>query len=149
MDEALNAYGRRNRPRNALFAGGIVAVLAVLGGFAAFPSVELFLTQPRDYAAAAGTIRKVRLDDGTQLILAGGADLHVRYTRFGREVALTRGTIFADVVHDESRPFHVEARNGEVTVLGTRFEVARKPSSVRVTVEAGHVRLRAAAVPAR
>lgn len=140
MDAALQAYGHRRRARKHMLAGGAAAVLAMLGGYQALPSIELFLTEPRIYAASDNSIRKVRLQDGTQLTLAGGANVHIRYTRHAREIELTRGTMFADVAHDKGRPFRIEAGAGEVTVLGTRFELSKKSSTIRVTVESGHVR---------
>lgn len=140
MDGALRAYGRRRQSRGRLAAGAAACALLLLGGYQARPAIELFLAAPQGYAAADGAIRQVRLADGTRLTLAGGAAVAVRYTRHERQVTLTRGTIFADVRRDEDRPFRVEAGNGAVTVLGTRFEVAMKPAMVRVTVEHGLVR---------
>jgi len=141
MDDALSTYkDQRRRSRRAVLTGGAAAGLALIGGYQALPSIQLLLTEPRAYAVAAGDISEVTLQDGTRLTLAGGADVHVRYTHFGREVELTRGTIFADVVRDEGRPFHIRTGDAEVTVLGTRFEVSRKLSGTRVTVESGRVR---------
>lgn len=140
MDQVLNAYRRQRQSRRVFAAGSIACMLVLLGGYQAQPLIELFLAAPTIYAATDGAIREVRLDDGTQLMLASGAEVHVRYTRHRREVTLTRGTIFADVSRDENRKFHVKAGDGEVSVLGTRFEVAMKPAVVRVTVEEGKVR---------
>lgn len=140
MDETLGAVVRRRRSRRALLAGSVVAVLALSGGTLALPRIELLLTRPQDYAAADGTIRQIRLADGTRLTLAGGADVRVRYAWHIREVELTRGTIFADVRHDAHRPFRIDAGNARVADLGTRFEVSLKPAFVRVTVESGTVR---------
>jgi transmembrane sensor len=54
--------------------------------------------------------------------------------------ALVRGTILADVAHDEKRPFRIEIDRARITDIGTRFEVEKKPSDLRVAVEAGAVR---------
>nr|WP_255326605.1 FecR domain-containing protein [Sphingobium sp. EM0848] len=141
MDQALNSYGTQARSRRNRLAAGAVGLLALAGGYGAWPSVELFMAQPQDYAAAGGTIRQISLEDGTRLTLAGGAVVRVRYTRRDRLVELTGGTIFADVVHDENRPFRIDTGDARITDLGTRFEVSSKASSVRVTVESGAVRL--------
>jgi transmembrane sensor len=141
MDNALSAYGRRGRPRRAAMAGGAAALAALVGGYAGWPSLELMRAQPQHYAAAEGSLRDVTLADGTRLTLAGGADIRVRYTSHDRIVELRRGTLFADVTHDERRPFRIDAGNARITDLGTRFEVSTKPANVRVTVESGEVRL--------
>lgn len=140
MDEALDAFVHRRRSRRSLLAGGLVVLLALFGSYRAWPSLELFLAQPREYAATDGTIRKVELQDGTRLTLAGGADVRVRYTPHARDVELMRGTIFADVAHAADRPFRIVSGKARITDLGTRFEVSRKPSSLRVTVVSGAVR---------
>jgi transmembrane sensor len=140
MDEALDAYARQRRARRSLAAGSAIAVLILFGGYQAIPSVELLLTQPQDYAALDGTIRQARLADGTQLTLAGGAKIRVRYTAHDREVELMHGTIFADVAHDANRPFRIDSGKARITDVGTRFEVEQKPANLRVSVEAGAVR---------
>jgi transmembrane sensor len=140
MDEALDAFVQRRRSGRAWLVGSVAAMAALFGGYRALPSVELFLTRPQEYAAADGTIREVGLADGTRLTLAGGAGVRVRYAWHVREVELTRGTIFADVTHDEARPFRIEAGDARIADLGTRFEVSKKPANIRVSVESGAVR---------
>jgi transmembrane sensor len=140
MDETLDAVIRqRRRSKRSLVVSAVATALAVLGGYQALPSVELFLSRPQEYAAADGILREITLEDGTQLTLAGGTGIRVRYARHAREIELMRGTIFANVTHDETRPFRIDAGGARTTDLGTRFEVSSKPSFVRVTVEAGAV----------
>jgi len=140
MDAALSAYARRGASRRSWIAGGAAVLLVVAGGYKAVPLVELNLAQPHDYAVADEKVREVRLPDGTRLILAGGARVKVRYTRYDREVELTGGAIFADVAHDERRPFRVDTGNARILDVGTSFEVLSKPASIRVTVASGAVR---------
>lgn len=140
MDETLQAISRQRRSRRTLAAGGAAAVLVLFAGYQAMPMVGLLLATPQEYAAADGVIRHVALSDGTQVTLAGGTDIRVRYAWRAREIELRRGTIFADVVHDASRPLHIQAGKARISDIGTRFEVSKKPSFVRVTVESGAVR---------
>jgi transmembrane sensor len=140
MDEALGTFAQKRRSTRSLLAGGAAALVALFGGYQAWPSLQLFMTQPQEYAAADGTLRKISLQDGTQLTLAGGAAIRVRYTSHVRAVELTRGTIFADVAHDQDRPFRIDSGDARITDIGTRFEVSKKPSSLRVTVASGAVR---------
>lgn len=140
MDSALDSMVRQQRTKKAAIAAGIAAASLLVGLYMALPTVELFMASPQYYAASDGTIRTITLEDGTRLIMAGGAQLRVRYTSHNREVELLRGTVFANVAHNAGRPFRIEAGKGRVTVLGTKFEVALKPENIRVTVEEGHVR---------
>jgi len=139
MDGALNAYAKRRRSRQALLAGSLAAILALIGGYKAIPSIELLFAQPQDYAAADEDIRQVNLEDGTRLTLASGTEVRVRFTRHARDVELRHGTLFADITH-EGRPFRIDTGDARITDLGTRFEVTKKPAAVRVVVESGAVR---------
>lgn len=139
MDAALGSYEWRGASKRTWLTSGMVVLLVVTCGYKAMPLVELRLAPPQDYAAADGTVREVTLADGTQLTLGGGAEVKVRYTRHNRVVELASGTIFANVAHDEKRPFRVEAGDARIVDLGTSFEVSNKPASVRVMVASGTV----------
>lgn len=140
VDQARSAFAQQRRQKHSLVAGCLGTLLLALGAYQFVPSVELFMTPAQEFAVADGEVRPVELPDGSRLTLAGNARIQVRYTRHGREVELVQGTIFADVARDEHRPFHIKAGDGQVTVLGTRFEVSMKPDSTRVSVESGVVR---------
>lgn len=75
-----------------------------------------------------GSRSKVMLPDGTQVWLNAGSKL--TYGKdFGtslREVSLT-GEAYFDVVKDSSRPFLIHARNVDIRVLGTAFNVKSYP----------------------
>ncbi|KYP13880.1 FecR domain-containing protein [Flavihumibacter sp. CACIAM 22H1] len=75
-----------------------------------------------------GSRSKVMLPDGTQVWLNAGSKL--TYGKdFGaslREVSLT-GEAYFDVVKDSSRPFLIHARNVDIKVLGTAFNVKSYP----------------------
>ncbi|MCT2398813.1 FecR family protein [Novosphingobium mangrovi (ex Huang et al. 2023)] len=140
MNAALRAYDKRGASGRNLAVGGLAALLVVAGGYKATPSVELYFAQPREYAVAGEEVREIRLEDGTRLFLAGGADVKVRYTRHDRVVELGQGTIFAKVAHDEGRPFRVDTGEARIVDIGTSFEVLSKPGEIRVSVASGVVR---------
>jgi ferric-dicitrate binding protein FerR (iron transport regulator) len=75
-----------------------------------------------------GSRSKIMLPDGTQVWLNAGSKL--TYGKdFGnslREVTLT-GEAYFDVVKDSSRPFLIHARNVDIRVLGTAFNVKSYP----------------------
>lgn len=139
MDAALQAYGRRGLSRRTLLVSGAAALLALVGGYKALPLIELRLAEVQQYTAADSAIREVKLADGTQLTLGGGADVKVRYTSHNRVVELTNGTIFVNVVHDKRRPFQIDTGNARIVDIGTSFEVLSRPGNVRVTVATGVV----------
>jgi RNA polymerase sigma factor (sigma-70 family) len=95
-------------------------------------------------ATAIGRIQGQALPDGSRLTLDAASRAEVQYYATRRTVRLLAGSAFFDVARDEARPFIVNALGHEITVLGTRFEVALQDGGVRVAVESGHVRVRSA-----
>lgn len=140
LGDALESYdGQRRNARGTLLAASLAVLVAGLSSYFALPSAQLFLSSPQVYASDGEGLRLVRLEDGTRIDLAPDSKIRVRYTGHDRYVELERGTLFADVVRDSDRPLTVHAGNGEVTVLGTRFEVARHEAAVHVVVQSGGV----------
>lgn len=75
-----------------------------------------------------GSRSKIMLPDGTQVWLNAGSKLTYG-KEFGnrlREVTLT-GEAYFDVVKDSARPFLIHARNVDIRVLGTAFNVKSYP----------------------
>jgi transmembrane sensor len=91
---------------------------------------------PRVFLTARGQRATLRLDDGTQVVLAPASRLTVE----GRSATLD-GEAFFTVVHDARAPFVVHAGRAIATDLGTRFDVRAYPedSTVRVAVDEGQV----------
>ncbi|MFC1660355.1 FecR domain-containing protein [Gemmatimonadota bacterium] len=95
------------------------------------------------FQASAGEALTVTLSDGSFVRLAKGSRLEEWEADGSREVSLDGRAFFA-VARDETRPFVVRAGEGEVRVLGTRFEVAREEGGgsdggIRVVVVEGRV----------
>lgn len=93
---------------------------------------------------APGRIRQQTLPDGSRLALDAATRLQVSFYAARRTTHLLAGSVFFDVARDPQRPFTVMAGAHEVTVLGTRFEVAlhEKTGGLQVAVESGEVRVR-------
>ncbi len=91
------------------------------------------------YATAKGQKQSVTLADGSMLMLNTDTRLSVRLDRGSRAVVLERGELALRVVHDEARPFTVDAGDVRLTDIGTEFNVLRQPAAVRVTVREGAV----------
>lgn len=93
--------------------------------------------------AATDRQRLLTLPDGSKAVLAAGGALDLAYAGDERRARLARGRVYFDVVHDVSRPFVVEAGGRQITVLGTRFDVASDAAGLSVTLLEGSVRVAA------
>lgn len=84
---------------------------------------------PREITTNTGSRTSLTLPDSTKVWLNAGS--RIQYEKnFGvtsREVSLT-GEAFFDVAPDATRPFVIHARNIEVRVLGTSFNLKSYPS---------------------
>ena len=108
---------------------------AACAAFCAVPSL-LQLCRPTTRPATA-ELRKVVLQDGSEVTLAPDSAIAVAYEPAGRQVRLLAGEAFFEVRPDASRPFRVLADTVETTVVGTSFDVRLSADGVVVSVEHG------------
>ncbi len=100
--------------------------------------------QPETILAKINKVEIVTLSDGTKITLDAGSTLSYPKTFTGknRQVYL-KGEAYFEVAPDKDSPFVVNASNGLVTVLGTKFNVrAWKNNNVIVAVAEGRVSLK-------
>src|SRR5690606_24258601 len=127
-----------------------VIAAALLGGAALVQRLVLPGADPeaawaegRVFSTERGELSRVRLEDGTEVVLGVRSRLRVP-TTFGnasREVRL-EGEAYFDVTADPERPFVVHVADAAVRVLGTEFGVrARSGGETRVVVVGGRVLL--------
>ncbi len=137
---ADTAPGSKTNSRRSfvVVTSAAAAILAVIGaGF--------FINLGRDeapgvaYITKPGQSRIIRLADGSQLTLNYGTEVEVRLDNLTRRLRLQKGEALFDVAHDTARPFKVAVGDGEVTALGTRFEVRSDARGVAVTLLEGSV----------
>jgi transmembrane sensor len=119
-------------------AASVVAVALGVGLFSGLHHPEPFTAE---YSTALGERRHVVLPDGSLMDMNSRSRIQVRFDKDRRGIELTEGEAMFSVEHDTSRPFVVEAGNGQVTVTGTRFDVRRDPLQTRVAVEQGTVKV--------
>lgn len=122
---APNAAQEARRPlaaRRALlrYAAAIAAIVAVAAGAWFYLSAV-----PMQEIAAAGSVRHVRLDDGTEVWLNAGSLLRCpeRFAGAGERRVQVAGEAMLRVKKDAARPFVVEAGAVRTRVLGTVFNV--------------------------
>lgn len=97
------------------------------------------------YESAVGVQRRITLADGTSVILNTNSRLDVNFSANRRDVRLVRGEAYFDVVHDNTRPFTVYARDYVVRDIGTAFNVhLSKAGLVEVGVTQGSVEVKPA-----
>ncbi|GAB3918128.1 FecR family protein [Larkinella terrae] len=119
-------------------AASVAAILLAGVGYWAYQN------SPETYETAFGETRKVTLHDGSSVTL--NANSRIRLARqwkpdAAREVWL-EGEAFFSVTHRQNHQrFIVHARQLDVQVLGTAFNVFTRPKAVKVMLESGRVRL--------
>jgi len=114
-------------------------LVAVGGGYAAITQGWFAKT----YVTRTGESRVVTFQEGSVAYLNTRTELRWVGTGEDRRVALVNGEALFDVVHDPAHPFRVILDGSEIRVLGTRFNVYRKPSGETiVTVLEGTVEVR-------
>jgi len=98
----------------------------------------VFVTAPK------GQRKNFDLPDGTKVWLNAASTLkYPRDMRTGERTVEISGEAFFDVVHNASRAFKVHAKDVEVEVLGTRFNVRNYPEETicRTSVIDGQVKV--------
>lgn len=157
--EARPEHGRRRGAVAALIAssvlvaGSTILLIAHDRGAqreAAPPAAETRApTGISQFATAAGEQRRMRLADGSVVMLGGGTILRIELGRAMRRLELDRGKARFEVAH-EPRPFVVFAGGGSITAHGTVFDVglgSNRRVSVRLIRGSVDVRFPQAAKP--
>ncbi|EMG53497.1 FecR protein [Ochrobactrum sp. CDB2] len=104
---------------------------ALAGGFLAFDGP---MRLRADAISASSEMPVIELSDGSTVQLNAGSAIAFDITNDGRQVQLLRGEAYFIVAPDPQRPFTVKAANGEVTALGTQFDVKLKDGGADVIV---------------
>ncbi|AHJ14008.1 FecR family protein [Sulfurospirillum multivorans] len=93
----------------------------------------------QNMATPVGAMREYTLLDGTTLFLDTDTNVSVEYYKQKRLVKLHQGQLVLHVSKDAARPLFVEAKNVQIRVTGTLFEVRNVENHVRISVEEGSV----------
>lgn len=121
--------------RRAFLGWGIAASLALAAGWTLLPGPEggAYAVQ-----TAPGERRNVDLPDGSRIALNGATRIVLDKAR-PRFARIERGEALFDVVHDDSRPFEVEAGDDLLRDMGTVFNVMHDGQALEVAVSEGAV----------
>lgn len=94
-----------------------------------------------EYFTEVGESRVITLPDNSRVTLGAGSNLRVSYDAAVRRITLTSGEAFFDVARNKDRPLLVQTEDGDVTALGTAFNVHHAPGSTTVTLIHGRVKV--------
>jgi len=125
--------------RRMLIGGAMAAGLAVL---VLGPNLLRPPLQWKTYATAAGETRTLKLEDGSTVTMNGASTLKVAFTEKERRVEMADAEAAFDVAKNPDRPFVIGARDNEIRVVGTEFNVFNFDGSTRVSVRRGIVQVR-------
>ncbi len=131
----INQFPKRNLFRYAAAASILIASLILYYWFMAFPQESSNFVSTKN-----GEIRELSLTEGTQIKLNNASRLEYpnSFSPEERRVIL-EGEAFFQVSREE-RPFIVETKSTNVTVLGTKFNIRERDNGTIVTVTEGKVR---------
>ena len=131
VPRTLQRPGRRN-----LIAFGLAATLlaTVVSGMLLLPRLG-----EQVYLTGVGESRTVTLGDGSRITLNTSTHVTVDYTSRERRVRLDQGEAYFRVARDTTRPFTVQTERGDVTAVGTEFNVYRQNDRITVTLVEGKV----------
>lgn len=106
------------------------------------PRFELENGSELNRATEVGQRAVVALEDLSVLHLNTDTSVTIREGPRHREIVLAKGEVFAEVRHDDRRPFRVAIGHVVVEDLGTEFDVSTDEGQTRITVIKGEVRIR-------
>jgi transmembrane sensor len=116
----MNRYLGPRRPQSDMFT--------TLHG----PDSDLFVTK-------TGEQMEITLADGSRVWLGPKSTLQVGYSKERRAIQLRTGEAFFAVKKNPGRPFVVRSAGGDITAVGTAFNVRAVTDHVTVTVSEGVV----------
>lgn len=128
----------KSTPMRAWWLAAAAAVVLLL-------SAVWFLNQPAQTIIMAAAEQPLRdtLSDGSMIALNEHASVSATFDRKTRRVKM-QGEVYFDVAPNAEKPFVIDVRQVEVTVIGTRFNVDNYSDSnkIIVSVESGKVKVK-------
>lgn len=128
---------RRHLPRFLAAAAAVMAAIALIGGYLAWPQISP--VHEKTFTTQIGENRTLVLDDGSKVVLGGASEIEVRYGKHLREIRLQKGEAYFVDTHETERPFVVTVGKLSARAIGTAFDVRRGEGAVLVAVADGRV----------
>lgn len=127
----------RQRFRITAWAAALGCLLLLTGGLW-LERPHLLQDMSADQVTARGERRVLALADGSVVTLDADSAVTLDFSAGERRVVVLRGGAFFAVSHD-GRPFTVAVPEGDIRVLGTRFDVHIQDGNAQVAVADGRV----------
>ena len=127
--------GEKFRNRRRFVASGVAAL------FLGATGTWWIDWRDQTYVSKLGQVRRVKLSDGSHMVLNTASEATVRFDKARREIELSTGEGLFQVAKDPARPFVVRAGFVSVRAIGTVFSVRTAGQRVDVTVTEGVVEL--------
>ncbi len=131
------SWSARVRGWTGLAAASLVIV--TMGVLAMNRYLTLHGAQSDMFTTTNGEHIEITLADGSRVWLGPKSNLLVGFTKERRAIRLTTGEAFFSVKKDRSRPFVVQSKGGDITAVGTAFNVRAVADHVTVSVSEGVV----------
>ena len=132
-----NARSPAIRRKWILAAASCAALL--IGGLQMAHYLRAHLPQSDEFATRAGEQIEITLADGSRVWLGPKSKLVVNFSARTRKLQLSRGEAYFSVKKDKTRPFVVHSEGGDITAVGTAFNVRNIDQDVTVSVSEGIV----------
>lgn len=139
------AAARKPRLPVRAAVGSMMVFMAVAGGFIAFDGP---MRMRADAMSASREMPLIKLSDGSTVQLNSSSAISFDITEESRRIFLLRGEAYFTVAPDKNRPFTVIAANGEVTALGTEFDIKLQDRGADVVVTQHAVEVQTSATKA-
>lgn len=103
-----------------------VAIAVLAGMWSRNRTLDSVASRMETVYVPAGKVMQLTLEDGTRLWLNSGTEIEYPavFSRKSRNVKVNSGEVMFDVTPDVKRPFLVDTYASEISVLGTKFNVA-------------------------
>lgn len=136
--QSLDQLGSVPKRASRKKAGAVVSIVAALA--VTLGAAQWYLSLGETISTATGERRHVVLSDGTAVDLNTDSKIRVKMTEGLRRVTLVQGEVLLDVARN-TRPFEVQAGEGVLRDIGTKFNVIRDAAKTNVAVLEGEVRV--------
>jgi ferric-dicitrate binding protein FerR (iron transport regulator) len=143
---ASRSVRREQSRRWSLLAAA--SVVAVVVGLFAMNRLQIQRgLQANDFTTRAAEQIEITLADGSHVWLGPKSTLRVAFNKEHRTIQLATGEAFFSVKKDRGRPFSVRSNSGDITAVGTAFNVRALVDHVTVAVSEGVVSVAPASQP--
>jgi transmembrane sensor len=138
---------RRRFPWPYLAAASVATIALLALAVSQYRSSGPIAASSNEFVTTTGEQMEITLADGSRVSLGAKSRLRVAFTAEHRGVRLETGEAFFSVRKDRTRPFVVHATSGNITAVGTSFDVRAVAQRLTVAVIEGVVSVSAESQP--